>query len=409
MTRGRAVGASAALGFALALAPALAGCGPRAAPSTGGVALPEGECRALVLVESDYQSSSVALLSWQGEVLSSSFASSATHGLSGDLVVPTSRLEGREVVLVDRYPAGVVTWLDVESGAARQLSVATGFASNPQDVLELSNGLALVSRFGHHGAPGQEPFDRGDDVLVLDARAPAIVASIDLRPALAGLAPSLRPRATRLTRDARGRPWVLLSVYDDTFLEAGESRLVSLDVDARAIEHVVPLVGLRGCAGLARSPSGERLAVSCSGAFVGTSEPDVALAGLAVLDASSDSPALALSAGASTLGDQPLGFSLAFDGEGTVLVTTFGKLEPPEPDRLLEVDLASTLVSERWSSTGEPFTLGEVRCEPGCGCALTDASRGAGALVRWPSGGGDGTLIRSQSGIGLPARYVGGL
>lgn len=383
-------------------------CGPRAAPSTGGVALPDGACRALVLVESDYQSSNVVLSSWAGDALSSSFASSATHGLSGDLVVPTSRLRGREVVLIDRYPAGVVTWLDAESGAARQLSVATGFASNPQDVLELEGGLALVSRFGHHELHGNEPFDAGDDVLVVDALAPSIVASIDLRPALSGLSPSLHPRATRMERDALGRPWVLLSVYDDTFLEAGESRLVSLDVGAREVVHVVPLVGLRGCGGLARSPSGERLAVSCSGAFVGTSEPDPALAGLAVIDVSS-APVLWSSLAASTLGGEPLGFSVAFDGEDRVLVTTFGALFPAEPDRLLEVDLASGLASERWRSTGEPFTLGEVRCEPGCGCVLTDASRGAGALVRWAEPGAQAEVHRSNSGIGLPARYVGGL
>src|SRR5215471_6178152 len=64
--------------------------------------------RAVVVTESDYQSTNVALLGLDGSVLAPSIASSATRAvglaapLSGDVVTPTMRVQGDELVLVDR-------------------------------------------------------------------------------------------------------------------------------------------------------------------------------------------------------------------------------------------------------------------------------------------------------------------
>ena len=120
----------------------LAGCNaPDPPPTTGGTDLPPGACgRGAVVIGSDYQSTNVSLVGVEGEVLSPSFLSSATSSagltapLSGDVAVPSMPAAGEEIVLLDRYPAAVLTWVDVVTGSVRaQLNVATGFAANPQD------------------------------------------------------------------------------------------------------------------------------------------------------------------------------------------------------------------------------------------------------------------------------------
>src|SRR5687768_2396120 len=88
---------------------------------------------ALVVVSSDYQSSNVSLLGFDGSVLTPSIlhSGSVTTGLSaalsGDVVLPTSAVSGSDIVLVDRVPDAVLTWLDARSARVRaQLPVGTG-------------------------------------------------------------------------------------------------------------------------------------------------------------------------------------------------------------------------------------------------------------------------------------------
>src|SRR6185369_1492136 len=69
-----------------------------------------------------------------------------------------------------------------------QLPVGTGFESNPQDYVELDETRAYVSRWGVNEAAGAKPFDSGSDVILVDTRNPAILASIPI-PAEDGLPP----------------------------------------------------------------------------------------------------------------------------------------------------------------------------------------------------------------------------
>ena len=173
---------------AIALAVATMGCNAPLPPgSTGGIDTELGACgRGLVVVQSDYQSTNASLLGLGGQVLSSSFISSATESaelaapLSGDVVVPTTPAFGAEIVLIDRYPASVLTWVRVEDATVRgQLNVGTGFASNPQDYLLVGDDKAYLSRNERNSQPGAEPFDLGSDLLVIDPGALAITRRID--------------------------------------------------------------------------------------------------------------------------------------------------------------------------------------------------------------------------------------
>ena len=123
------------------LAGNLVACNATSPPGSGGVDVEPGPCgRGLAVVATGYESVNVALLDTTGGMLSSSFISSADRSpslsaaLGGDTVLPTSAASGPELLLIDRYPNSVLTWVELETArVTRQLSVATGFLANPHD------------------------------------------------------------------------------------------------------------------------------------------------------------------------------------------------------------------------------------------------------------------------------------
>jgi hypothetical protein len=388
--------------------------------------LPSGPCgRAVVVVHTDYQSTAVSVVGWDGAVLADPLATSAELGLSGDVVVPTS--PSNEVVLMDRFPAAVLTRIDPETAAVRdQLSLATGFASNPQDFVRLAPGpgarpRALVTRFGVDLDPGSEPFDGGSDALVLGGEPLAIDSRVDLRPALGSESPPFYPRANRAV-SVGSRVFVLLGGYALDFLSGAEGRLVELDGHTGALVGVTVLEGLRGCHALAASPSGARLAVGCSGGFGGTSEPNAAESAVMVFDVGE-----ALTERGrlrpSELGGKPFSFSLQFLGESTLLAGAFGSLDALGPDAgaegesdelwAVELDAGSPKSSVRVITTSA-FALGEVRCPAAseadvCGCFVADAARdpSLSLITRDTEGSWRLTGVAVGLGLGLPARFLG--
>ena len=417
--------------LAAVLLVAATGCNaPEPPASTGGVDVPFGPCgRGVVVVGTDYQSTNVSLLGVDGSILSSSFVSagSATTGLSsplsGDVVVPTMPTFGDEIVLIDRYPAAVLTWMVLTTATVRaQLSVATGFHSNPQDYVAVDGEhKAYVSRYDANVAPGAEPHDEGSDVLVLDPWVPAVTGRIDLGLAMLPEEAEYLPRPARL---ARSGPWVfvLLAAYSQDFLDSAPSRLVTIDSRTDAIVAVTILDELHGCRGLAVSAAGARLAVTCSGKFAGGSTPSLAEAGVAVLSfeatgAVGDEQIELVEIrrwSAAALGDQAPGFAVDFAGDDRLLLTLLGQFgtaeQPLQQDALLDLPLepgASPRVILQTEAT--PFELGEVRCLEACGrCFAADAERG----VIHRLGHGDGGLAVDASYsvdtvIGLPPRLLG--
>jgi hypothetical protein len=411
---------SSRFGAAMAIA-FVAGCNaPEPLPSTGGAVLDEGPCgHGLFVITSDYQSTSTAIVDWSGVVHSARLVGSGSSApglgaaLSGDVVAPSERVESGRVVLIDRFPAGVLTFVDPETAEVRhQTSVGTGFAANPQDYLEIEGGEAYVSRYEGNASPGAEAFDEGSDVLVLGDRGRRITGRIDLGPALEGADPELLPRPSRMLRLGE-HVVVLLSAYSRSFTMSGDARLALLDPKTHTLTGWVALPSARGCSALARSPSGARIAVGCSGSFGGTSTPTLDDAGIVVLRR--EGAGLVEEArfvAAEVLGDPP-GFSVAFASERHVVVATFGALatsgEAARDDRLLELDLETGSVQELLRSEREPFTIGEVRCGVACGaCFVTDADRSR--VVRFsitPGGLASPRWLELGDGIGLPPRYLG--
>ncbi|MGE0321820.1 MAG: hypothetical protein AB7S68_05940 [Polyangiaceae bacterium] len=409
----------------------LTACGvPEPPGSTGGVDTQETECgRGLVVIGSDYQSTNVSLLDPQGNVLSSSFISSASSGvrlnapLSGDVVAPSTRLVGDRAVLLDRYPAAVITWIDLQTAkVTAQLGIGTGFSANPHDYVELSSELAVVTRFEPNPNAGKQAFDEGNDLLLIDPSKPAIVGRIDLTNALGDSSAGYFPRPDKL-RVVGDQLYVLASAYSADFSDSLESRIVRVDLQTRSVVEVLTLDGLHGCAGLALSPSHHQLAVSCSGPFGGDAViPEGS--GLALVNIEGEL-SLERSIPAAELATDPLAYSLDYVSDDTLLFTTFGRFDPggtARPDRLIQLDLNDLSTQELITSASDPFTLGDVRCNAACGsCFLADAGRG-GVVHHFgfevESAPGQQRLVRQgpltlqastkpDSQIGLPPRYLG--
>lgn len=401
---------------------ALAACGIEPPGNTGGTdaAVKEGCGRGFIVVSSDYQSSNVSLIDFEGRTLSESIVSSASvapglnAALSGDVVLPTQAAD-EEIALIDRYPAGVLSWVNVKTGLVRaQLNVGTGFIANPHDYAAVSPDRAFVTRFEANPDSGHEAYDAGSDVLVVDPSQPAVTNRIDLVDAFQVDQTDLLPRPDRaLLVDAH--LFVLLGGYSSDFERAAEARIAVIDVTAEAVSDSLSLPGIAGCSALALSPSGRRLAIACAGTFGGDSISDLTDSAVVVVQLGSTLRVEALIA-AQSLGEEPLGWGIDWASEDHLLVVTWGNLDgdgrAAEPDRAFDLDWANGTARELTSTVSTPFAFGEVRCAPVCGvCFLADAETGGGVVQRFvvDQDGriGEPQAFEVERGIGLPPRYLG--
>ncbi|NUO48482.1 MAG: hypothetical protein HOV80_06465, partial [Polyangiaceae bacterium] len=279
----------------VALAGAALGCSEEPPPEGPPVDVPEGACgRALFVLATQYQTTSVSVVGWDGEVKSAKILASDSKppglsvALSGDVVAPTERVATGQILLIDRYPAGVVTIFDPTTAeVVQQLRVRTGFGSNPQDALFARTNVLYVARYERNPEPGKEPFDEGSDVVVIDPPSGAITQRIDLQPAMAGAAPDIEPHPARmLLRD--GKVHVLLAAYSANYQKSDDARLVTIDPTTHTITGHTAITGSRGCAGLAATEDGARFAIACSGTFGGELTPTLDGAGIAIVDRMAD-------------------------------------------------------------------------------------------------------------------------
>ncbi|MEZ4225208.1 MAG: hypothetical protein R3B13_29930 [Polyangiaceae bacterium] len=395
-----------------------AACGaPEPPESTGGVDVVPGVCgRGAVVVSSDYLSTNVSLIDIDARVLSDSLLSSATSSaglsaaLSGDVVLPSSAADGDELVLIDRYPGSILTWVRLrDAKVTRQLSVKTGFAANPQDYLELADGRAYVTRFEPNRKPGSEPYDGGDDIVILDAGRSEIVGRIDLSSSLSGAPAGVFVRPSRMVR-VGNHVIVLSQSYDKGFAGAA-SRLIRVDTEHDSVVDTRVLVGTESCVAMALSPNQETLAVSCAGRFVdGVPTPDSSF--VVLLRTSSMEELGRVSA--TDLGGAPFSFGIGFLADNQLVISQFGavgsQLEATRPDSVSVVRLPSLQASEVLRSDGEAFVLGDVRCFPECArCFVADAEHGSVRQLRLEADGSVQLVGNTAVGatIGLAPRNLG--
>ncbi len=391
------------------LALVLLGCA-----SDPGAPLPEpldpSLCR-LAVVSSDFHSSTVSLLTEDGLLCRDAVLSTASAppglvtALSGDVVLPRDPHPDGTLVLIDRFPNAVLTALDPHTLTVRaQQNVGTGFASNPQDALWLDARRALVSRLDTNPTPGDQPFDGGGDLLVVDLSAEMIEARV----ALQDLAdPGLDPRPGPMAR-AGGAIWVLLAHLSRDFTAAGDALLVAVDPASLQVTTTLREPRAQNCAALAATPGEAGLWVACSGLFTEDPGLQVHSSALFYVDARTPEPSVLFFQPAADLAGAPLGLGVAALSSTEALVVALGDLQAQTPDRLLRVDREGGTVTELTRGSG-PFALGPPLVTA-THLFLPDADPSSPHLLRWRRAPDD-TLealspVDANPSIGLPPRIV---
>ncbi|HKY38168.1 MAG TPA: hypothetical protein VJN18_19630 [Polyangiaceae bacterium] len=367
----------------------LVACNVTPATTTGGADLPaRGDCpRGLAVVSSDFQSSEVALLSPDGAVRSQAFLSSASSNasnlaapLSGDLEAAASRSRDNELVLIDRFGTNVLSFVDAKTAAVRaQLPIGTGFDSNPQDYLEVSEHKAYVPRLSENRDAGREPFDVGSDLLLVDPVVPSIIGSLPM-PHQAGFFPN--PVALAQLGEL---VLVTLQHARPDFSGMADSEIVAVDTRDDSLRYRLTLSGLQNCGRVELSPDRRRLVVACASYVDPRGEStDVSKSGIVVLDAVREPPeelqrfsALELSGGA-------VQSSLELVTDDLLLFKTQTALGAEHDNQLLSLSLSSgrvvLLASAARDVSGAGFGIAflGMSCQAGCGdpCLVADASRG---------------------------------
>lgn len=388
--------------------------------SSEGVSLQPGQSgsRGFAVVNSDYQSVSVSLMGLSGEVQSESFISSgsAPVGLSApleDVVTPSERVAGSELVLINRTASAFLTWVDLETTEVRaQLNLSTGFGSNPQDYVPLSDDKAFVPRFAPNLMPGAEAFDAGDDVLVIDPSVPEITGRIDLSAALDGEPEDYFVRPTRALM-AGGRLRVLSLGFNVGLDDQVDARIISIDPETDEVTQILALTGMKNCVDLALSPSGRELAIACAGPFGEDAASGFPSSGIAILDVD-EQLSEQRRVSAPELGGERV-FALSYSSDSTLALATYGRngdagLEVP--DALRSYDLDGGQVSEALLESRErAFVIGDVRCVVDEGvCAVADAETDGGVVHLYSVSDGsmaDSASVELDRAVGLPPRSIG--
>jgi hypothetical protein len=384
---------------------------PAPPTSTGGVHVEaDAGCPgAVVAVSSDYASTNVSVLSTSGQLLSESIISSGstppglTTALSGDVVLPSVAPPSGRLVLVDRYPNAVVTWVEpATAGVLAQLSVGTGFASNPHDYLEVAADKAYVTRYDSNPHPGSEPNDAGGDLLIVDTERYTITGSIALsQPDDA----NYLPHPSRLVA-VNGEAWVALERFSQDFGDAADARIVGVSPETDAVMWSLDLPGVANCGALAVDAAGERVAMVCSGVLAQSDALE--RSGIVLLDATVEPPVeLARFDVATEFGSSPAP-SLAWASDSLLLGATYGDLGQGRSDLAYSLDVTTGSATQLLDA-GTAFVLGDTLCAPGCtDCFLADAR--AQVLRTFRSDGAEVVArsdVKVDPGIGLPPRALG--
>ncbi len=368
--------------------------------------------RVLVVVDSDYASSAVAFVDLtSGEVASKILTSgtkvsATTTALSGDLVVAQSPALDLTAVLVDRNHS-VITWIG-RGGGISQLSVSTGFAANPQDYAQVSAQYGWASRNARNPLPSAptDDFDEGDDLVEIDLATHKIVRRVPLgaHTSLPGAAAG----AMRMAFDGVSL-WVPLSSISADFKAQGAGRVLAVDAKAAAIVATVDLPTTKNCTTVRYLAKTQRLAVACSGSFAEPTKQTQQSA-IAVFSAATPSDAEIVFQANELPGGTPFSKDFVCLDERHCAVIGFGDFAIGRPDKLWHLDLV-TRKATFVANCAAPFAGSGLFADAATGIVwLGERKRSNGDLRRFDFTNGNKELpaISSNPG-GLGATEFGAM
>jgi len=180
---------------------------------------------------------------------------------------------GGAVFAINRFTFDNLQRLDPLSAFATSWQASMGAGSNPQDVVQLTDDKAYVTRY-------EPPYD---DVAVFDPRRGTLLASIPLGPFAENGDGVPRPQAMAV---AEGAVFVALQDIDRSFIEFAEGKLAVIDPFTDAVVGIVPLGGKNPSTirEVIQADGRRMLYVALSGIFPGLQAQELS-GGVVVVDA----------------------------------------------------------------------------------------------------------------------------
>ncbi len=377
------------------------------------------QCK-FAVVNSDYVSTSISLLHNDGTVCvdhvihSGSTAPGLLTALSGDVVLPSTPHPEGALVLIDRFPNAAIALVEPTTGTVvQQISVSTGFASNPHDAWFPDGGRMYVTRAESNRTPTErtDDWDEGGDILIVEVDSGQIEDRIDLGSLADEIAGErLDPRPDRLI-PLHGSLWTNLRHLSSDFQQAGAGKLVAIDPMDNTVQHSLSLPGLENCGGMQAMTNG--LWLVCTGLFAASIESQVAVSGIAYVGVEPGSaPTNNWSMTAVDLGNRPLGFSLAALDEHRAVVVLLGSLQGDGlNDRLAVVDRLDDSVTEL-DFQSSAYTVGHLYWNAGLEklLVLNSGKQDPGIQrLKWDDVQGWSSMetVSSNPSVGLPPITLG--
>ena len=366
-TRAAAIATRILLGAMFALATACAD-DTRDLPSASGAA--SGLGSGICIVGSDFKSTSVSLVDTAGaRVVASAFLTSGSAvstvgtALSGDVVVAHGAAPDGRLTLIDRG-TGVLTFVDPKtSHVLSQISVSSGFYSNPQDYVQVDAAHAWVSRMGRNpkATAALDDFDEGDDVVAIDLASGRLSGRSDMS-AHATLASTLAAPG-RMAYDGKIL-WVPLASLSPDFKSAGTGRIVGIDPQSGAVVYSVDAPASKNCVAAVLLPGSHQVAAVCSGFFGEAAGEQANFSNIVVFDSVNVPAQVDLAVAATDLdGKGPFGKDLALLDASRAVVFSSGDFNAGTPDRIWIVDLQSHKATPIANADG-PFRLSGLYADP---------------------------------------------
>lgn len=398
-----------------------AGGGVDAGIADGGTpTAPENPGRGVAVVNSDYRSVSISLVDpATGAVVKDDCINSGTKppapalSFSGDVILPSAPQAGGALVVIDRTNAAL-TWVDPATCLpTKQLSVATGFGSNPQDILSISPTKAYVTRNVRNGKATPDPsdFDEGDDVLIIDPSVPAIKGRIALgshASPLAGVDIMARPDRALL---ANGKAYVALGSLSADYKAAGFGRIAVIDPATDTVTGVIDLPNLKACRAMAHETTSNTLIVACSGLYA-DGPAKAATSGMVWIDLAASPPAIKATLPASAFAGRALSLerNIIALSESKGLVISLGEFKAMPTDQLWFFDRASGTAT-KLADSGASFEFGHLIHDRVRSQILLAEAAMAKPRLRVFSLTGDALAPKTEVNVnpsrGLPPRYLG--
>lgn len=319
----------------------------------------------LVALNSDFNTTSLSILSTAGGLLHADCVDSATgssggpsKAISGNNTLPSQPQRGGDVVIVDSGN-GALTFVDpIQCKITRQISVPGGAETDPLDVVLLADDKAYVTRYTKNLA-ATDPSLAGNDIVVINPATGARTGQIGL-----DAYASIGSGATVLVRPdraliANGKVVVSLNEIDASYSAYGEGKVVVIDPATDHVVASVALTGLYDCQGMDYVPASKTLLVACGGSYRAEDQP--LQSGIAVVDLGASPPSLTRSISSVAFDDRPIDFAwvvaLPPTGGGTRAFAVTNDPNDIGPDALFAFDYVLGTATK--FATSDPYTIGQ--------------------------------------------------